>query len=114
MSIPANDEVFQRLIEFRLSKVRELAQWLGIQVTLGGDPGVPLVGGHGGAGFGLFSTINPVFHPRWHGEQEARLVLVNSFWATFEVNSERKSEPLEKLMLSWDDRANRLKVLVKP
>lgn len=36
-SIPANDELFQRLIEFRLSKVRELAMWLGKQITVEGD-----------------------------------------------------------------------------
>ena len=103
-TIKATDEVFQRLIEFRLSKVRELAQWVDKAVTVEGDAGSVLPG-HS--------------HLHWPGRFSATLTFVNSFWATFEADgalpdsSTRRSEPLEKLMLSWDDRANRLKVLVK-
>ena len=103
-SIPASDEVFQRLIEFRLSKVREVAIWLNREVTIGIDPAsMPHVEGP------IWSL--PI---RWaHFTKEAVLVFVNSAWATFEVVSKRQSEPLEKLILSWDDGAKRLKVLVK-
>ena len=108
-SIKASDEVFQRLIEFRLSKVRELAMWVDKAITVEGD-----------AGSVEFRERASHGHLRWPGQFSARLRFVNSFWATFEAfegnlpqGTKTLSEPLEKLMLSWDDHANRLKVLVK-
>lgn len=109
-SIPVSDEVFQRLIEFRLSMVRELAQWLDKEITVDGD-----------AGSVEYNERRIRGHARWPGQHSARLTFVNSFWAMFEVfegniapgTVKTVSEPLEKLILSWDDRANRLKVLVK-
>ncbi|OFW05507.1 MAG: hypothetical protein A3G20_06750 [Acidobacteria bacterium RIFCSPLOWO2_12_FULL_59_11] len=106
-TVKAADEVFQRLIEFRLSKVRELAMWLDKEVTVKGETGVPPVGSYFSG-----STSNP-YHPRWHEQADAKLNFVNSFWATFEVESKNHSEPLEKLTLSWDDSKNRLLLLVK-
>jgi hypothetical protein len=67
-----NDEMFQRLIDFRLSTVREVG------------------------------------HPRWPGSK-AKLRFVNNFWQRLKT----VSEPLEKLILSWEDRGKCLKVLVK-
>ncbi len=52
-------------------------------------------------------------HPRWHGTVQAELRFVNAFWATFEDQGTRKSEPLDKLSLSWDDGPKRLKLLVR-
>ncbi|MBI3895087.1 MAG: ATP-binding protein [Acidobacteria bacterium] len=108
-SIKASDEVFQRLIEFRLSKVRELAKWVDKVITVEGD-----------ASSWDFRDGAVHDHPRWPGQFSARLRFVNSFWATFEAfegklpeGPKTLSEPLEKLMLSWDDHAKRLKVLVK-
>ena len=109
-SIPASDEVFQRLIEFRLSMVRELAQWVDKEITVDGD-----------AGSVEYEERKMRGHPRWPGQHSARLKFVNNFWATFEAfegnlpqgTTKTVSEPLEKLMLSWDDRADRLNVLVK-
>ena len=107
-SIPASDEVFQRLIEFRLSKVRELAQWLDKEITVEVDLGSM-----------KFEERKMRGYPR-SGQYSARVRSVNSFWATFEAfegnlpeGTRTLSEPLEKLMLSWDNRADRLKVLVK-
>ena len=108
-TVKATDEIFQRLIEFRLSKVRELAKWLDKEITVEVDVGSM-----------KFEERKMRGYPR-SGQHSARLRFVNSFWATFEVfegnlpqGTKTLSEPLEKLMLNWDNRANRLKVLVKP
>ena len=109
-TVKASDEVFQRLIEFRLSKVRELAKWVDKEITVDGD-----------AGSVEYEERRRVGHSRWPGQHSARLRFVNSFWATLEAfegnlpdgKPKTLSEPLEKLMLSWDDHAKRLKVLVK-
>ena len=107
-TIKASDEVFQRLIEFRLSKVRELGKWVGKDVTVEGDMGSVSLQERSLHG-----------HPRWYGKQSAALESVSSYWATFNVASGsmsqpgKHSEPLEKLLLSWDDKDQRLKVLVK-
>jgi Schlafen, AlbA_2 len=103
-SITASDEVFQRLIEFRSSKIRELAKWLGKEISIGTDSAsVPHAEGP-------IWTL-PI---RWaFSANEATLCSVSNFWATFEVKSNRYSEPLEKLILSWDNRIGRLKILVK-
>ena len=108
-SIKASDEVFQRLIEFRLSKVRELAMWVDKAITVEGDAGSLSV-----------RRRDSGVPPRWGGKYSAKLIVVNGFWATFEAfegnlpeGTKTLSEPLEKLMLSWDDHAKRLKVLVK-
>ncbi len=46
----------------------------------------------------------------------AILHTVNAHWVTFELpeSKARRSEPIEKLMLSWADEKNCLLVLVKP
>jgi hypothetical protein len=101
-TVKASDEVFQRLIEFRLSKVRELAKWKDKCISVEGDvSGMPE------------RTRLLTGHPRWQGTVEAGLRFVNAFWATFQVQGTGKSEPLDKLSLSWDDKQNRLKVLVR-
>jgi len=102
----ASDEVFQRLIEFRLSKVRELAQWVNRDVTVEADLGMPIDAR-------LLSTRYEV-HPRWgRGSSKAALRLVNGFWATSDREGQQRSEPLEKIVLTWDDGENRLKVLIR-
>jgi len=102
----ASDEIFQRLIEFRLSKVRELAKWIGKEITLAPDIGTPINPWRNDSMF--------ITHPRLPaGRQKAILRAVNSFWATFEIGQHNLSEPLEKIALSWDDQHDRLEVLVK-
>jgi hypothetical protein len=94
------------LIEFRLSKVRELAQWVNRDVTVEADLGMPVDLRQLGSRFAM--------HPRWGGgSSKAVLRLVNSFWATFDNEGHQRSEPLEKVILSWDDSENRLKVLIR-
>ncbi|MBI2816104.1 MAG: ATP-binding protein [Acidobacteria bacterium] len=106
-TLPASDDVFQRLIEFRLGKVRELAKWLRKEVTVEGDSGSV-----------SYQERSIRGHLRWQGEHSAILCHVNTYWATFQVTSGPRnvgsySEPLEKLFLTWDDRGARLKLLVK-
>lgn len=101
-SLKANDETFQRLIDFRLSTVRELAKWLDKEIIVAGDQGTV-----------SFQERNLVGHPRWPGSRRAKLRFVNRFWATFEDRDKTVSEPLEKLILSWEDTGKCLVVLVK-
>jgi hypothetical protein len=102
----ATEATFQRLVDYRSSKVRELAKWRGKMISI--EPDTSQI---------MDSRIGQVYHviPRFQKAKEAGLVHVNGFWATFEIEGESHlSEPLEKLTLSWDDSAKRLKVLLKP
>lgn len=101
-TVKASEEVFQRLVEIRSDKVRELAKWQGKQVLVEGDT----------ASVSLHErTVHG--HPRWPGQFPSLLESVNQFWVTFSHNGNKSSEPLEKLLLSWDNKGNRLKVLVR-
>ncbi|MBI4164978.1 MAG: ATP-binding protein [Acidobacteria bacterium] len=101
-TVKASEEVFQRLIEVRLDKVRELAMWEGKDVTVEGD--VSSV---------EFRERNIHGHPRWQGQSPAILKSANRYWVTFDVTGKNRSEPIEKLFLSWDDNRDCLKILVK-
>lgn len=104
-TIKASDEVFQRLIEYRLSKVRELAKWRGKTVIVEPDLGLPRDD----------RAVSYIVHPRLTPKpHEAILLEVNSFWVTFRLNekNDEMSEPLEKVALSWQ--TDRLKLLIKP
>jgi len=102
----ASDEVFQKLIDLRLSKVEELAQWLGKEISVQGDTGALLDKRLG---------VQYEVHPRLAMESKTGVLkIVNKFWASFEIGEARKSEPLEKLILTWDDINSRLKILVRP
>jgi Putative DNA-binding domain len=103
-TVKASDEIFQRLIELRFGMVRELSQWLGKEIIVGADPGT--------LRRGIISIHNM---PRWGGFMPATLHTVNAHWATFELSrSTKRSEPIEKLMLSWADEKDCLLVLVRP
>ena len=104
-TVKASEEIFQRLIELRSGMVRELSQWLGKQIIVGADPGTAPRG-----------IIDMRDIPRWSGLMPAILQTVNAHWVTFELaeSKARRSEPIEKLMLSWADEKNCLLVLVKP
>ncbi len=104
-NIRASDELFQTLIDLRSGKVRELSKWLGKEIIVGADPGTTRRG-----------IMDANDFPRWSGYMPAILYAVNSHWVTFnvvEINGMR-SEPIEKLMLSWADEKQCLLVLVKP
>jgi hypothetical protein len=104
-TIKASDKVFQKLIELRLDKVRELEKWIGIdkRITVAPDP----------QGIVSSRASNP--HLPVRDKFESTLLKVNNFWATFlQANGKNMSMPLEKIILSWDDTCNCLKLLIKP
>jgi hypothetical protein len=112
-SVIATDEVFQRLIDIRSETVRELAKWLNQEITIHGDPStVPPVNREPDVIYSSFGGPSRVH--RWKVEETARISFVNRFWVTFERvdNHEKMSEPLRKLTLSYDDKHERLKVII--
>jgi hypothetical protein len=61
----------------------------------------------------------PSFDQEWSvGVHQATLIVVNEHWATFSVHTSvtartEVSEPLEKILLSWDNQNRRPKVVIK-
>ena len=111
-TIKATDEIFQHLINLRLGKVRELAKWIGREVTVHGDStNLPADRKN------FFGNVT-IYSHRWGYEEKGSLVTVNNFWLTIKVNKkgddeERTlSEPLDKILLSYDDQNDRLKIIV--
>jgi hypothetical protein len=102
-TIKAPDEVFQKLIELRLGKVRELKKWVDKNITIAPDPQA-VVDLH-------FANNLPV-----RKRFESTLLVVNNFWATFrrETRTDNMSMPLEKIILNWDDKHERLMLYIKP
>ena len=102
-TIKAPDEVFQKLIELRLGKVRELEKWIDKAITI--TPDSKALFDRGGS-----SPLLPV-----RDSSKSTLLKVNNFWATFlKTNRKNMSMPLEKIILSWDDTDDCLKLLIKP
>jgi hypothetical protein len=101
-TIKASDEVFQKLIELRLDKVRELAKWIDKNITIEPDPQA-LVDPH----FFHYLPVKNRFN--------SKLLKVNNFWATFleEGGKNNMSMPLEKIILNWDNQHNRLMLYIK-
>jgi hypothetical protein len=104
-TIKANDEVFQRLIELRSEKARELTKWVGKEITIQGEGKVR---SDPNSKIGIVALSSE----RWTRPLIARLVSVNGFWATFEKDGERASEPLAKVTLSFDHDKEQLKLII--
>jgi hypothetical protein len=108
-TVKATEEIYQQMIAQRQSKVRVLLEWLNKDVTVEGTqrptPVPP----------GSF----PSFDQEWSvGVHQATLIVVNEHWATFSVHTSvtartEVSEPLEKILLSWDNQNRRPKVVIK-
>jgi Putative DNA-binding domain len=97
-TVKASDEMLQRLLDFRQSKVRRLAEWIGREVTVS------------------WSNSLPPHHPNWM-RVVCQLVNVTSDFATFKFKDGRgveKSEPIGWLEISWDDDERRLRLFVNP
>jgi hypothetical protein len=114
-TVKATEETYQQMVDQRQSKVRVLLQWLNKDVTVEGTqrPG-PVIS--------LEERIVPAFdQEEWSvGLHQATLTVVNAHWVTFDVAISQnllqrvaQSEPIEKLVLSWDNQRQRLKVVVK-
>ena len=101
-SIKASAEMFQKLIDMRSAKVRELELRRGKPVTVVTDE-------HGKFSQTPLFTLNSMI--------EAEIQEVTKFWVTFSATKGttrvRQSEPLEALILSWDDQKDRLKVILR-
>lgn len=104
-TIIATDEVFQKLIELRLNKVRELAKWIGKEIVVEPDLGSITISTR--------RTVAPDAHPRLRARIKATLLEVNNFWMKFIHENRNWSEPLEKIVLSWDDKDDCLKLLLR-
>src|SRR5260370_4337711 len=103
VTVKATEQLYQQMVELRQSKVFTLSQWLNKEVTVDNTYSRPLRNG---------SSTYPVSH-----KQDARIVVANSNWVTFETVPATGptfgySEPLEGLLISWDDQKQRLKVLI--
>jgi hypothetical protein len=96
-TVKATDEMLQKLVELRSSKVRELSQWLDKTVTVS------------------WSLASPVGMVNW-GKFKCDIVKVNQFFVTFRKWGENRSrsEPIQWLDVSWDDEDNRLQIYVNP
>jgi hypothetical protein len=114
-TVEATDALYQQMIDQRQSKISVLLRWLNKEITVEGtqQPTNLTVSP------GSFRVTQP--EQEWSvGIHQATLKLVNAHWVTFAVQrSEQvlsraeKSEPIEKLLCSWDDEKQRLKVVVK-
>jgi hypothetical protein len=98
-TVGASDEILQKLIELRSSKVRELMKWFGKEVTVSWS-----MADHG------------IIGPNWSAFP-CEIVEVTEYFSTF--NSKQgprapQSEPNAWLTLSWDDRNARPQIYVDP
>ena len=82
--------------------------WVSKQVSVEGEKGTVPVRTRGAGGIAI-----PIYESRWQDHQ-AELVSVNSFWVTLKTGDGKlKSEPLEKLVLSFDNDNQRLKIIIR-
>ncbi len=109
-TVKATDEVFQSLIDLRSQKVRELAKWIEKKISIDGDESMILTNRM------IKNSKNStlLISPRWDYKQTVNLLFVNSFWITVKDEYETEhSEPIEKIILSFDNEEKRLLILVK-
>ena len=111
-TVKATEEIYQQMVDQRQSKVRVLLQWLNKEVTVEGTQRPEIVPP---------GSMPSLVQNEWSvGVHEATLVVVNAHWVTFNVAISRTSlervamsEPIEKLLLSWDNQRQRPKVVIK-
>lgn len=109
-TVKATEEIYQQMVDQRQSKVRVLLQCLNKDVTVEGTERPETMRLDGNiAGFNQEWSV---------GEHQATIVFVNGHWVTFKVHTSataraEMSEPLEKVLLSWDNQRGRPKVVIK-
>lgn len=126
-TIPASEEVFQKLIEIRSSKVREVLKWTDKYVIVRRDPATDPkpyeVGG----------ITHYLTHPRWPiGINKVKVTDVNQFWVTLESPEietiqgyalgevrfvengilRKVSEPLSKITLNYNNDNDCLELII--
>jgi predicted HTH transcriptional regulator len=101
VTVRATEDIYQQMVELRLNKVTQLMKWHTEMMTVTWkDRAVVQLG-------------QKVYTD---SEFTATLKVVNAFWVTFRVElrqgtSDEISVPLDRLMLSWDDKEKRPKIL---
>jgi hypothetical protein len=111
-TIKATEELYQQMIDQRHSSTRMLLQWVNKAVTVEGTQPPKTI---------TFGQVSPLELAKgeWSlGIHQATILAVNAHWVTFRVQvsaqyATEKSEPIERLLLSWDDERGRLKVLIR-
>lgn len=100
VTVEATEALYQQMVESRQSKVFALSKWLNKEISV------------------LWPKSFMIGDTTLSGKNQATLLVVNAFWITVGVTALskvfEKSEPMERLLLSWDDEKGRLKVLVVP
>lgn len=96
-TMKATEELYQKMVEQRHSKVHELSKWLGKTITVSWAMGTYNAG------------------PNWYSAS-CELLSVTAQYCTFKDKEQgrQQSEPLQWLDLNWDDRANCLQIFVNP
>jgi predicted HTH transcriptional regulator len=103
-TVKATEQVYQQMVELRVETNRLLSQWLNKQVTVEYERTSQLV------------TELQLAHDRVYRDA-ATLTYVGLHWVTISIpmmgdKTRERSEPVEKLLLSWDDEKSRLKLVV--
>src|ERR1039458_2246773 len=103
-TIRATEELYQQLIDLRNEKIRVLAGWLNRRLS---------VEWHSGSQLRVELQLNAEYSYR----ESATLTYVGRHWITFAMTLtggllKERSEPLEKLLLSWDHENKQPKIIV--
>jgi hypothetical protein len=105
-TVKATEELYQQMISLRNDKVQVMAQWLNKGVTVS----YPLAGD-------LISSPLKAHH-RQAFIESSTLTYVGHHWITVSIplsdgRRYERSEPIEYLLLSWDDVRKRLNIIVQ-
>jgi predicted HTH transcriptional regulator len=104
-TVRATEGVYQQMVDLRQSKTKVLNEWLDKDVTVEGT-----------AKRAFTANVHEMHKWEWSmTKQAATIVKVASHWTTFKLYSApraEQSEPMEKILLSWDDTERRLKVII--
>ncbi len=94
----ATEQLYQRMVELRQSKVHELAKWVGKSVTVSWSMSEHTVRG-----------------PNWTAFP-CEVIRVTGHFCTFKDKAQgrQQSEPIQWLDFGWDDRGNCLQVYIDP
>lgn len=109
-TIKASDKVFQKLIELRLDKVRELEKWVDKEIAIEFDRSAMINERR------LTQTFQELYASCIGGMKKVILMEVNNFWVKFylQVLEKNLSMSLVNIELSWDDENDCLMLHIKP
>jgi hypothetical protein len=107
-SVKASEELFQQLVDIRLDPLLELNKWIGKTVTVVGERLKPIENNSN------FPTVLVArMSTKWQYDDKVTLVAVNTHWVTLrKANGTEMSEPVARLIMSFDDDRRQLKLIV--